>query len=95
MADVVTEGPSMSPEEEAALKRAAELTNQKLVNKIKILGMQMETMDGKEKAKFSGQFETLGKSLAKLRRTLRKKMPANSWQWTIYISIALLVVIYG
>lgn len=95
MADVVSEAPVLSPEEEEAMKRLSQMNNQKLVNKIKFLGMQMETMDNKERAKYSGQFGSLTKSLGKLRRVLRQKMPANSWQWTIYISVTLLVLIYG
>lgn len=95
MSDLVTEGPSLTPEEQEAVKRLAEIQNQKLVNKIKYLGMQMSTMDNKEKLKYTGQFDGMSKSLGKLRRLLRKKMPQTSWQWTIYISVTLLVLIYG
>lgn len=95
MADIVTEGPSLTPEEAEAVRQITEMDNEKLVTKIKILGMQMETMDSKEKLKHSNQFEGLAKSLGKLRRILRKKMPSNSWQWTIWISVTLLVLIYG
>ncbi|XP_037043850.1 uncharacterized protein LOC119079873 isoform X2 [Bradysia coprophila] len=97
MSDAITGGPSssMSPDEEVAMKRIASIENQKLINKIKVLGMQMEGMDNKEKAKYSGQFGGLSKSLGKLRRILRQKMPNTSWQWTIYVSLALLIVIYA
>lgn len=95
MSDIVTEGPSLTPEEAEAVRQLTEMDNQKLVTKIKMLGMQMETMDEKEKLKYSGQFEGLSKTLGKLRRVLRKKMPNNSWQWTIWISVTLLVLIYG
>lgn len=93
--DMITEGPTMSPEEQEAAKRLAEMENQKLVNKIKYLGVQMDTMDPKEKIKYSGQFDTLSKSLGKLRRLIKKKMPDNSWHLTVWLCVTLLVLIYG
>lgn len=93
MSEAVTT--SMSPEEHEAMQRIASMENQKLINKIKVLGMQMDGMDNREKAKYSGQFGGLSKSLGKLRRLLRQKMPNTGWQWTIYVSLALLIIIYG
>lgn len=85
----------MTPEEEEAMKILAEAEGQKLVSKIKYLGFQMDTMDEKEKIKYSNHFDQLSKSMGKLRRMIRKKMPDNSWQWTVYICVAVLILIYG
>lgn len=95
MSDMITEVPTLSPAEQEAVKKLASLDSQKLVNKLKYLGMHMETMDTKEKLKYSGQFDGLTKSLGKLRRILRRKLPNTSWQWTVWICIAILILIYG
>lgn len=93
--DMATEGPSLSPEEQEAVSRLNELENQKLITKIKYLGMHMETMDQKEKVKYSGHFDILSKSLGKLRRAIRKKMPDNTWHMNVWICVTILVLIYG
>lgn len=90
-----TEGPSLTPEEQEVVNRINEIDNEKLVTKIKYLGMQMETMEPKEKVKYTGHFDTLSRSLGKLRRVLRKKMPDNSWHLNVYFCVTILVLIYG
>lgn len=84
----------MTLEEMEALKHLTSAENEDLVNKLKVLGMQMEGMDAKEKAQFS-ELGGLTKSLGKLRRLLRKNMTDEQWQWTIYVSVVLLVLVYG
>lgn len=94
--EVVAGAPKeLTPEEEAAMKLLADAEGEKLATKIKYLGYQIDTMDPNEKLKYTGQFDKLAKSMSKLRRMLRKRMPDNSWQWTVWICIALLVLIYG
>lgn len=95
MGDTVTEAPPLSAAEQEAVEKISKMNNENLVDKLKYLGMQMETMDEDEKVKHIGQFDGLAKTLAKLRRVLHKRMPATTWQWTIYASVACLVVIYG
>lgn len=80
---------------QAALHEKAQQEGLKLVDKIKYLGVQMNTMDAKEKLKYTGQFEKLSKSLGRLRRMIRQKMPDNSWHLTVWLCVTLLVLIYG
>lgn len=92
---MATEGPSLTPEEQEVVNRINEMDNEQLVTKIKYLGMQMETMEPKEKVKYSGHFDTLAKSLGKLRRVLRKKLPEEAWHLNVWLCVTILVLIYG
>lgn len=85
----------LTPEQEEALRIQANQEGEKLVNRIKVLGLQVDTMEPADRLKYTGQFDKLGKSLGKLRRILRKKMPDNSWHLTVWLCVTILVLIYG
>ncbi|KAJ6641338.1 hypothetical protein Bhyg_06274 [Pseudolycoriella hygida] len=86
---------TLSPEELAALEKLKGFESQNIAKKLKVLGLQMENMDEKEKVQYSGQMDSLTKSLGKLRRLIRKKMPDTSWQTYFYICVVILILIYA
>lgn len=95
MSDIVSDASTLSPSEQEAVERLVQMDKENLVDKIKYMGLHVESMGPQEKGQYTSQFDMLAKSLGKLRRVLRKKMPQDLYHWKFWLCLTLLVVIYG
>lgn len=89
-------------EEAAAIAAAASNLNfdaEDFKNKMKYINVQMDLLSKEDKAKFAGEYKTIGKSLNTLRKVMaRKQNQELSWYEFDYYFVGcalLLIILFG